>query len=84
MNDNKTPLAATAADEPMVDARQACYALRLPYYWFANPQMRSAKRIPHYQFCRLVRFRLSELAAWHAKNAERFGNSASVRSGGGA
>ncbi|WP_223871675.1 hypothetical protein [Candidatus Dactylopiibacterium carminicum] len=34
--------------EPMIDAKQAAAALRLPYYWFADHQMRSKYRIPHY------------------------------------
>lgn len=58
----------TLTEEPMIDARQACYSLRLPYYWFADPKMRAAKRIPHYQFLRLIRFRLSELEAWQRQN----------------
>ncbi len=57
--------------EAMIDARQACFALRLPYYWFADPKMRAAKRIPHYQLSRLIRFRLSELADWQQRNAGR-------------
>ncbi len=73
MNENLSPQAMENAEEPMIDARQASYALRLPYYWFANPKMRSAKRIPHYQLSRLVRFRLSELAVWHRQNAKRQG-----------
>ncbi len=73
MNDKQALPALEHAVEPMIDARQASYALRLPYYWFADPKMRSAKRIPHYQLSRLVRFRLSELAAWHRQNAERHG-----------
>lgn len=57
--------------EPMIDARQACYALRLPYYWFADPKMRENKCIPHYQLSRLVRFRLSELEAWQQHHAHK-------------
>jgi hypothetical protein len=48
----------------MVDARQASFALRLPYYWFSDRTMRCAKRIPHYLLGGLVRFRMSELSAW--------------------
>jgi hypothetical protein len=59
---------ALAEDESMIDARQASFALRLPYYWFADPQMRATKRIPHYLLSRLVRFRLSELACWYRQN----------------
>lgn len=57
-----------AENESMIDARQASFALRLPYYWFADPQMRATKRIPHYLLSRLVRFRLSELALWYRQN----------------
>ena len=31
--------------EPMIDAKQAAAALRLPYYWFADHAMRSKYRI---------------------------------------
>ena len=43
--------------EPMIDAKQAAAALRLPYYWFADPQMRSKYKIPHYLMGGLVRYR---------------------------
>lgn len=49
--------------EPMIDAKQAAAALRLPYYWFADPQMRSKYKIPHYLMGGLVRYRSSELSA---------------------
>lgn len=62
---NATPQASSPiTGEPMIDARQASYALRLPYYWFSDRTMRAAKRIPHYRLGGLVRFRLSELSAW--------------------
>jgi hypothetical protein len=51
----------------MIDARQASYALRLPYYWFSDRAMRATKQIPHYLLGGLVRFRLSELKAWAEK-----------------
>ena len=54
--------------EPMIDAKQAAAALRLPYYWFADPQMRATKRIPHYLLSRMVRFRISELEVWYRQN----------------
>jgi hypothetical protein len=54
--------------EPMIDAKQAAAALRLPYYWFADPQMRSKYKIPHYLMGGLVRYRPSELAAWAARS----------------
>jgi len=70
-NDMNNPIEA----EPMIDNKQAAAALRLPYYWFADHQMRARYRIPHYLMGRLVRFRLSELSAWasqcsatHGKN----------------
>lgn len=55
--------------EPMIDAKQAAAALRLPYYWFADHAMRSKYRIPHYLMGGLVRYRLSELSAWAARSA---------------
>jgi hypothetical protein len=54
--------------EPMIDAKQAAAALRLPYYWFADPQMRSKYKIPHYLMGGLVRYRPSELSAWAASS----------------
>ena len=54
---------------PMIDAKQAAAALRLPYYWFADHAMRSKYRIPHYLMGGLVRYRLSELSTWAARNA---------------
>lgn len=62
MNDHNTGVAA----EPMVDAKQAATALRLPYYWFADQAMRRKYRIPHYLLGGLVRYRMSELSAWAA------------------
>lgn len=61
----------TEACEPMIDAKQASAALRLPYYWFADHNMRARYRIPHYLLGGLVRYRLSELAAWVATAAVR-------------
>lgn len=55
--------------EPMIDAKQAAAALRLPYYWFSDHAMRSKYRIPHYLMGGLVRYRLSELSAWAARSA---------------
>jgi hypothetical protein len=54
--------------ESMIDAKQAAAALRLPYYWFADPQMRSKYKIPHYLMGGLVRYRPSELSAWAARS----------------
>ena len=55
MNDKQALPALEHAEEPMIDARQASYALRLPYYWFADQAMRSRYRIPHYLMGGLVR-----------------------------
>lgn len=66
MNDSIT---ASIAIAPMVDAKQAAAALRLPYYWFADHAMRTKYRIPHYLMGGLVRYRLSELSAWAASSA---------------
>ena len=49
-------------------ARPQC-RLSLPYYWFADRTMRAKHRIPHYLLGGLVRFRLSELAAWAASQS---------------
>jgi len=54
--------------EPMIDAKQAAAALRLPYYWFADSQMRRKYKIPHYLMGGLVRYRPSELSAWAARS----------------
>lgn len=62
--------------EPMIDAKQAAASLRLPYYWFADPAMRSKYRIPHYLLGGLVRYRLSELSAWAASSAAAQGRDA--------
>ena len=61
MTDNHT---SANAIEPMIDAKQAAAALRLPYYWFADHAMRTKYRIPHYLMGGLVRYRLSDLSAW--------------------
>ena len=54
--------------EPMIDGREASIAMRLPYYWFRDPDVRSKHRIPHYLMGGLVRYRLSELSAWAASS----------------
>ncbi len=64
MNEENVHLPVSTVSEGMVDARQASYSLRLPYYWFSDRSMRTAKRIPHYLLGGLVRFRMSELTAW--------------------
>ena len=58
------PDTTTSHEAPMIDARQAAHALGLPFYWFSERRMRTAKRIPHYLLGNLVRFRLAELEAW--------------------
>lgn len=58
---SQTPVA-----EPMVGARHAAHALNLPAYYFTKPRCRVSKRIPHYRVGQMVRFRMSELAAWAA------------------
>jgi hypothetical protein len=63
-----TPLNSTVPVEPMIDAREAAVALRLPYYWFADHKMRARYRIPHYLMGGLLRFRRDELHAWAASN----------------
>ena len=65
MTDNTN---STTGIEPMIDAKQAAAALRLPYYWFADHAMRTKYRIPHYLMGGLVRYRLSELSAWAARS----------------
>ncbi len=65
MNNTKAPIEDV---EPMIDAKQAAAALRLPYYWFADHAMRSKYRIPHYLMGGLVRYRLSELSEWAMKS----------------
>ena len=64
MNDENT---FTTGIDPMIDAKQAAAALRLPYYWFADSVMRTKYRIPHYLMGGLVRYRLSELSLWAAR-----------------
>ena len=73
MTDNNT---SENGIEPMIDAKQAAAALRLPYYWFADHAMRSKYRIPHYLMGGLVRYRLSELSAWAARSAAAQGRTA--------
>lgn len=67
MNNHDTP-APPPVGEPMIDAKQAAAALRLPYYWFADHAMRARYWIPHYLLGGLVRYRLSELSEWAARS----------------
>ena len=55
--------------DPMIDAKQAACALRLPMYWFGDPKMRAKHRIPHYLLGGLVRFRMNELSTWAANSS---------------
>ena len=66
MNSKKAPIEQV---EPMIDAKQAAAALRLPYYWFADHAMRTKYRIPHYLMGGLVRYRLSELSVWATRSS---------------
>lgn len=71
----KTPKQEFQIDaEPMIDAKQAACALRLPLYWFGDPKMRAKHRIPHYLLGGLVRFRMNELSTW-AVNSSAAGDS---------
>ena len=72
MNTTKTEFQMDA--EPMIDAKQAACALRLPLYWFGDPKMRAKHRIPHYLLGGLVRFRMNELSVW-AAHSSATGNS---------
>ena len=56
--------------EPMIDAKHAACALRLPLYWFGDPKMRAKHRIPHYLLGGLVRFRMRELSTWAANSSD--------------
>lgn len=64
MTTEKQNSPADLVGEGMIDAREASFALRLPYYWFSDQAMRKAKRIPHYVIGGLIRYRISELNAW--------------------
>ena len=66
MNSKKAPIEQV---EPMIDAKQAAAALRLPYYWFADHAMRTKYRIPHYLMGGLVRYRLAELSVWATQSS---------------
>lgn len=55
--------------EPMVDARAAHEALRIPLQWLNNKAQRRARGVPAYRIGHLVRFRISELERWRDRNA---------------
>ena len=65
--------------EPMIDAKQAACALRLPLYWFADQKLRAKYRIPHYLMGGLVRFRMSELSSWAANSRVASGSKDKTR-----
>ncbi len=60
--------------DPMIDAKEAAAALRLPYYWFADQAMRAKYKIPHYIMGGLVRYRSAELAVWAQANKQSGGD----------
>ncbi len=55
--------------EPMVGARAAHEALRIPMQWLNNKVQRRSRGVPHYRIGHLVRFRLSELERWRDRHA---------------
>lgn len=71
MSNEKQNPPADLVGEAMIDARDASFALRLPYYWFSDQAMRKAKRIPHYEIGGLIRYRMSELTTWAQTAAVR-------------
>ena len=68
-NENVSPPVA-GHKEPMIDAKEASAALRLPYYWFADQAMRAKYKIPHYIMGGLVRYRTAELIDWVQANTK--------------
>jgi len=62
------PTVTVLGQEPMIDAKQAAGALRLPYDWFSDHAMRVRHSILHYLIGTLVRDRISELAVWAARS----------------
>lgn len=55
--------------EPMVDARAAHAALRIPLQWLNNKTERRTRGVPAYRIGHLIRFRLSELEQWRDRTA---------------
>jgi hypothetical protein len=55
--------------EPMVDARAAHAALKIPLQWLNDKSQRRARGIPAYRIGHLLRFRLSELERWRDRTA---------------
>ena len=64
-----TPDVLPAPVEPMVDARAASNALKIPLQWLNNRAQRRSRGVPAYRIGHLVRFRLSELEQWRDRNA---------------
>ena len=64
MHEHTATRAAADTGEPMIDARQAAVIAEPAVLLVRRPHMRAKHRIPHYRIGGLVRFRLSELAAW--------------------
>ena len=64
-----TPDVLPDCNAPMVGARAAHQALRIPMQWLNNKVERSARGVPHYRIGHLVRFRLSELEQWRDRHA---------------
>jgi hypothetical protein len=54
----------TAYGERLIDAKAAAYLMNLPMRWLTQPKQRHMRGMPYYRVGKLVRFRLSELAAW--------------------
>ena len=64
-----TPDVLPSSAEPMVAARAAHQALRIPMQWLNNKVQRRTRGVPHYRIGHLVRFRLSELEQWRDRHA---------------
>ena len=77
MNNSQEDL--TLETQPMIDAKQAACALRLPLYWFADQKLRAKYRIPHYLMGGLVRFRMGALSTWAANSRVASGSKDKTR-----
>ena len=64
-----TPDVLPAPVEPMVDARAASNALKIPLQWLNNRAQRRSRGVPAYRIGHLIRFRLSELEQWRDRTA---------------
>lgn len=65
---NSPQIAAAPAREPFVDAREAAYIMNLPLYYLINAAQRDKQQVPYYRIGKMVRFKLSELAAWQQRH----------------